>query len=611
MLLAGRLPGPSGRYYPNPPVVSRVGGGAVGPALPGYRTYPSEGKKGGNRRDLMTLVSWWRTVMMSSRASLSTSDPFPTRTRAREGCSLGVSRGATSGIGMVTLVRWILWRPFGFSRILFKVESCRISESELLTPLSWTSQIQKHSRAPFLLDQRKKFSTMPEIETDQRDSELFSPPSNVRGMTKLDRTAFKKTVTIPVLKVRKEIVNKLMRSLKRAALQRPGIKRVIEDPEDEESRLIMLDPYKIFTDDSFERAELSILKQLNVNPQISKYSLELTYENFKSEEILKAVLPEGQDVTSGFSRVGHIAHLNLRDHQLPFKHLIGQVMIDKNPGITSAVNKINNIDNTYRNFQMEVLSGEENMMTKVRENNYTYEFDFSKVYWNPRLSTEHSRITELLKPGDVLFDVFAGVGPFAIPVAKKNCTVFANDLNPESHKWLLHNCKLNKVDQKVKVFNLDGKDFLEGPVREELMQQLGPLSKERKHSVHIVMNLPAKAIEFLSVFKSLLDGPPCSTELLPIVHCYSFSKDPSPAKDVQQQAGAVLGISLEACSSIHPVRNVAPNKEMLCITFRIPAAVLYKNQTLNLENHDDPPLKRQRTEKKVFSEEKTQIASVT
>lgn len=168
---------------------------------------------------------------------------------------------------------------------------------------------------------------MPEIETDQRDSALFSPPSNVRGMTKLDRTAFRKTVTIPVLKVRKEIVNKLMRSLKRAALQRPGIKRVIEDPEDEANRLIMLDPYKIITGDSFERAELSILKQLNVNPQISKYNLELTYENFKSEEILKAVLPEGQDVTSGFSRVGHIAHLNLRDHQLPFKHLIGKSVL--------------------------------------------------------------------------------------------------------------------------------------------------------------------------------------------------------------------------------------------------------------------------------------------
>lgn len=498
----------------------------------------------------------------------------------------------------------LLWRPSGFLRRLLKVESYRIAESESLIPLAWTSLIEKLNKAPgiFLLDQRRSFSTMPEIETSQNQDELFSPPSHVRGMTKLDRTAFKKTVTIPVLKVRKEIVNKLMRSLKRVALQRPGIKRVIEDPGDEASRLIMLDPSKMFTDDSFE--ELGILKQLNVSPQISKYNLELTYENFKSEEVLRAVLPEGQDVTSGFSRVGHIAHLNLRDHQLPFKHLIGQVMIDKNPGITSAVNKINNIDNTYRNFQMELLSGEENMTTKVRENNYTYEFDFSKVYWNPRLSTEHSRITELLKPGDVLFDVFAGVGPFAIPVAKKNCTVFANDLNPESHKWLLHNCKLNKVDQKVKVFNLDGKDFLQGPVREELMQQLGPLSKERTHSVHIVMNLPAKAIEFLGAFKSLLDGQPCGSERLPIIHCYSFSKNANPAKDVQQQAEAVLDTSLDACSSVHLVRNVAPNKEMLCITFRIPAAILYKNQTLNLEKHEEPPLKRQRTDKS-FSKEKS------
>ncbi|XP_076978565.1 tRNA (guanine(37)-N(1))-methyltransferase isoform X1 [Tamandua tetradactyla] len=503
-------------------------------------------------------------------------------------------------------------KPFGFSRRLLKVESCSVTKSKSLIPLAWTLLTQKLSKVPgiFSPGQRKRFSTMPEIETNQRDSELFSPPSGVRGMTKLDRTAFKKTVTIPILKVRKEIVNKLMRALKRIALQRPGIKRVIEDPENEEGRLIMLDPHKVSSDDSFEKAELVILKQLNVNPQISKYNLELTYENFKSEEILRAVLPEGQDVTSGFSRVGHIAHLNLRDHQLPFKQLIGQVMIDKNPGITSAVNKINSIDNTYRNFQMEVLSGEENMMTKVRENNYSYEFDFSKVYWNPRLSTEHSRITELLKPGDVLFDVFAGVGPFSIPVAKKNCTVFANDLNPESYKWLLHNCKLNRVDQKVKVFNLDGKDFLQGPVRAELIQQLGPLSKERKHSLHIVMNLPAKAIEFLSAFRSLLDGQPCSSELLPIVHCYSFSKDANPAEDVQQRAGAVLGISMEACSSVHLVRNVAPNKEMLCITFQIPAAILYKNQTINLDNHESPPLKRQRTDK-AFSEETTQIASDT
>lgn len=86
---------------------------------------------------------------------------------------------------------------------------------------------------------------------------------------------------------------------------------MIEDPEDEEGRLLRLDPNKMFTIDSFGEEELSILKQLNVNPQILKYNLELTYENFKSEKFLRAMLPEVQDVTSGFSRVGHTAHLKL------------------------------------------------------------------------------------------------------------------------------------------------------------------------------------------------------------------------------------------------------------------------------------------------------------
>lgn len=213
---------------------------------------------------------------------------------------------------------------------------------------------------------------------------------------------------------------------------------------------------------------------------------------------------------------------------------------------------------------------------QVKENNIAYELDFSKVYWNPRLSTEHGRIVELLKPGDVLFDVFAGIGPFAIPAAKKKCHVFANDLNPESYKWLLHNCKLNKVDNKIKAFNMDGRDFLLGPVREELSKELQLLKEEQKTSFHIVMNLPALAIEFLDVFRYLLAGEPCSTASLPTVHCYGFSKHDDPAKDIQERAEASLGTSLDGRCSTYLVRNVAPNKEMLCISFQIPADVLYK-----------------------------------
>lgn len=42
-------------------------------------------------------------------------------------------------------------------------------------------------------------------------------------------------------------------------------------------------------------------------------------------------------------------------------------------------------------------------------------------------------------------DLMAGVGPFAIPAAKKGCGVYGNDLNPESVKWM----EVNRVNNKV------------------------------------------------------------------------------------------------------------------------------------------------------------------
>ncbi|KGL73919.1 tRNA (guanine(37)-N1)-methyltransferase, partial [Tinamus guttatus] len=492
-----------------------------------------------------------------------------------------------------------LWR-FGFCARLLKTNHFRTAASNTSSPAVRMLLAQYPGRIPdsFVKVQRSSFFKMPETIEDKTDLELYSPPPRVRGMTQLDREAFKRTIVVPVLKVKKEIIGSLLKSLKHTLLQRPGLKRVIEDPDDENGRLVMLDPHKIPTF-SLGGSEQEVLKQFDIPPVVCKHDLELTYDSFKLEEILRAVLPEGQEVTSGFSRVGHIAHLNLRDHQLPYRYLIGQVIIDKNPGVTCVVNKTSIIDSTYRNFEMEVLAGESNLVTKVKENNTTYELDFSKVYWNPRLSTEHGRIVELLKPGDVLFDVFAGIGPFAIPAAKKKCRVFANDLNPESYAWLLHNCKLNKVCDKIKAFNMDGRDFLLGPVREELSKGLLLQTEEQKTSSHIVMNLPALALEFLDALRHVVAGAARSAAALPTVHCYAFSKHHDPAEDVRQRAEASLGASLRGRCSVHPVRNVAPNKEMMCISFQIPADVLDGRPC---PGEEKPACKRQRTSKD-FSEE--------
>ncbi|KAJ7345286.1 hypothetical protein JRQ81_001236 [Phrynocephalus forsythii] len=461
-----------------------------------------------------------------------------------------------------------------------KIEHFGTTTSSTSFPASWWFWNQFHLESNQLwghlsVAQRKHFFTMPEMLDEKFDHDLNVPHPRVRGMTVLDRDAFKRVVVIPALKVDKSSVSKLLTSLKYVLLKRPGIKRVTQDSKDESSVFVFLDSAKLPADCSLGESEQQVLKSFGVDPEIIRYKFELTYDHFKADEILQAVLPEGQEVTSGFSRVGHIAHLNLRDHQLPYKHLIGQVIIDKNHGITCAVNKVSFIENAYRNFRMEVLAGDEtSMLTKVKESHLSYEFDFSKVYWNPRLETEHRRIISLLKPGDILFDVFAGVGPFAIPAAKKKCIVFANDLNPESYKWLQHNCKLNKVDKQVQVFNMDGRDFLKGPVKEELVRQLS--LKEREAALHIVMNLPAMAIEFLEVFRQFLEGEPASPELLPTVHCYCFSKHDDPTQDARERVEACLGTSLEGHCSTVLVRNVAPHKEMVCVSFRLPASVLYK-----------------------------------
>ena len=58
----------------------------------------------------------------------------------------------------------------------------------------------------------------------------------------------------------------------------------------------------------------------------------------------------------------------------------------------------------------------------------------------------------MFRPEDVVADVFAGVGPFAIPAGQKGCGVFANDLNPNSYKYLKMNADNNKVNPRISYF---------------------------------------------------------------------------------------------------------------------------------------------------------------
>lgn len=212
-------------------------------------------------------------------------------------------------------------------------------------------------------------------------------------------------------------------------------------------------------------------------------------------------------------------------------------------------------------------------MVGKNESGCKFTFDFSKVYWNSRLHHEHERLVALFNPGEVIVDVFAGVGPFALPAAKRGCVVLANDLNPESAKWMEINVKNNHVSQqtqpflinmfmfhlqladRVRIFCEDGATFIprmvqevwENPfpdlgevksatrrrreVRTKQSREFTSPERGSRRISHFVMNLPDSAISFLPSFRKLFSSLKMEPEFskvyekLPLVHCYCFTRE--------------------------------------------------------------------------------------
>lgn len=189
--------------------------------------------------------------------------------------------------------------------------------------------------------------------------------------------------------------------------------------------------------------------------------IDLTYENFNTQEALKRLLPAGVEIVGGFEQIGDIAHLNLNEGQMPHKNTIGQVILDKNPCLKKVVTKIGHIDAVYRYYNLECIGGDSSNFETVHvEDKVRFNLDISRVYWCSKLATERSRmISDYLKDGQVLCDMFCGVGPQAVKAAVKRpkLRVLANDLNPVGVEYLKKNIKLNKIKDRVLPFNMDAR----------------------------------------------------------------------------------------------------------------------------------------------------------
>lgn len=398
------------------------------------------------------------------------------------------------------------------------------------------------------------------------------PPESIRGMKIFDINKFKKPIRVPIIVINKEYVATANKLLKQYYIKLNNFKPIRDGFNDSEC-IFYLNPNKV---SSFDDLNLDFTSAENF-----KYvTVELGYDNWNHDEILKAILPENL-MLSSYSSIGSIIHVNLKPELLDYKFIIGQVLTDKLKMCKSVVNKIDNINNVFRNFEYEVIYGSHDLNTTVKENKCLFDLNLSEVYWNPRLCTEHERILHKLRSGDILYDVFAGIGPFSIPAAKMGCTVLANDLNPNCCKWL----KLNKIkncikDELLTIVNKDGCVFIEEDLKTHLITHSKKLSLNNK--VHVTMNLPAIAPEFLKFFNSLLVEEEITDNCLPILHVYTFVKTDinykEGLKSIMEQYFNY--VKEEDIHEILRVRNVAPNKEMVRITFQINKETLCKPKNI-------------------------------
>jgi tRNA (guanine37-N1)-methyltransferase len=140
---------------------------------------------------------------------------------------------------------------------------------------------------------------------------------------------------------------------------------------------------------------------------------------------LKELLPNSHDV------VGDIAITKLEEPLLPYRKAIGEAMMKVCPNIR-AVFLDGGVKGEFRIRELELIAGSGSSETMHKEFGTRMLTDPSIVYFNPRLANERSRIASLVKPGEVIIDMCAGVAPFGSVICRNASpsNVYSIDLNP-------------------------------------------------------------------------------------------------------------------------------------------------------------------------------------
>jgi len=168
----------------------------------------------------------------------------------------------------------------------------------------------------------------------------------------------------------------------------------------------------------------------------------------------RAGVEDAGRVSSGVDVIGDIAIVRLGDFSASEKRRVAGALLEELKNLRVVMEQKGGIEGEFRLRTLRHLAGEKRSTTVHRENGCSFRVDVAKCYFSPRLSTERLRIAEAVRPGEHVLNMFAGVGPFSIPIAKlRRARVLSCELNEYAARLHSENNTLNKVEDLIRVVN--------------------------------------------------------------------------------------------------------------------------------------------------------------
>ncbi|RJS79370.1 class I SAM-dependent methyltransferase family protein [Candidatus Bathyarchaeota archaeon] len=263
---------------------------------------------------------------------------------------------------------------------------------------------------------------------------------------------------------------------------------------------------------------------------------------------LLASLPKSVDF------VGDIAIIEVPPELKPYNSLMGEAILKLHKNVKTVLAKAGAVSGTFRLRKFEVIAGKPKTSTIHKEYGCIYHIDLAKAYFSPRLSYEHYRVASSVREGETVLDLFAGVGPFSILIAKlhRDVKVYAVDLNPYAVELLKKNVRVNRVNGKVYPILGDAKTV----VRERLS---GIADR-------VIMNLPERALNFIDAACKALK--PSGG----IIHFYSFVNTSNTFEKVKNKffrAVKESGRNVDKVLFSRFVRATAPHEWQIVLDVKV------------------------------------------